>query len=96
MKCDVDDRVRLIALAADDPCPVGTIIASLNLPPYVTDAATVLLNGRLLASDGFAANLGARDRGLRIVRVLCGRLRGGMDTNGTRAVRHRVSACLSS
>ena len=69
---------HVIAFAADDPHPVG----SSGLPRRVTDTAMVLVD--CVVSDGGAC-LRSRCAEISSLRVLCGRLCGGME-NGMRCV----------
>ena len=84
MKCDVIDWPFLLAIAVGDPQPIRTILASLliGLPPHVTDAATVLVNGRPVADrECFGMNDLFSSVGpglLSCVHVKCYRLLGGM------------------
>lgn len=82
VKCDVSDGLRLIAVADDDPQPIRTILASLHLPRHVTNAASVLVDGRIVADhDIDGACLDWSHEGLLCVQVQCGRLRGGMENS---------------
>ena len=78
VNCDVMEHRRLlIELDPHDPQPIRSILASLNLPPDVTSAARVLVDGKIV-SDRDVRWLRDREGMVIPVRVQCGRLLGGM------------------
>ena len=99
VKCDVLDVPRLIAVVSSDPQPIRTVLASIGLPSHVTDAATVLVNGKAVDSrDVFnASSFSWQEADELCVHVLCGRLRGG-GGGGTRgrSRTQRSAGCRSS